>query len=411
MNKTLIYSSLAVLLLFMLSNCGDADVNAPRGSSEIAEQIDINTIKVKNMSGTSIIYFDRPDDRNLKYVQAVYELKDGTERRFNSSYYTDSIVVNGFPEAGEYDLKIYSVNYVEKFSKPVVVKINPEQPPYKKVLDDCQVEATFSGFRFVSHDEVKTDLSIIFMKQLENREWEEISAYYTRKSYDLQHVVRGQEAVETKFAMYAMDQWGHKSDTIYTTLTPWYEMEIPKTNPLWKNMNLPTDAVMHTWSGAVVSIEKLWDGAQGNSNNCYHTIPGAGIPHWTTIDLGAQYLFSRAVFLWRGGMQSSAYFISYCPKTFEIYGSNNPTPDGSWDDSWELITTINVTREDGSQTPQDQLALTSNEKEWYTKGMNFDFPAGIPPYRYVRLRMLSTYGGVDYTAIGEMTLYGQIPEE
>lgn len=408
MNKKLIYSLLTLLLL-TLSNCGDADVNNPRGLSDIASQIDVNTVRVNNMSGTSIVYFDRPDDRNLKYVQAVYELADGTVRKFNSSYFTDSLVINGFPDAGEYTLKIYSVNYTEKFSEPISIKINPEQPPYKKVLDDCKVEATFAGFRFTSVDEVRTDLSIIFLRQAENGQWDEINAYYTRKSHLLQHVVRGQEAKETNFAFYAQDQWGHKSDTVYATLTPWFEMEIPKTNPLWKNMNLPTDAKMHSWSGSAVSVEKMFDGGQGNSSNCYHTVPGGGIPHWTTLDLGAKYIFSRVVFHWRGGMQA-AYFDSYCPKTFEIHGSNNPTMNGAWDDSWELIETIQVLREDGTQTPQSQSALTSNEKAWYTGGLNFDFPVGIPGYRYIRIRMLSTYGGVDYTAIGEMTLFGQVSE-
>ena len=57
------------------------------------------------------------------------------------------------------------------------------------------------------------------------------------------------------------------------------------------------------------------------------------------------------------------------------------------------------------------MALTANEKVQATEGLNFDFPIGIGAYRYIRLKILNTYGGLDYTAIGEMTLYGQEPEE
>lgn len=412
MKKYTIYLSLAALLGLSLSNCGEVDVNDPRGGSEIPLQIDINTVHVKNFSGTSYIYYDRPADRNLKYIQASYLLEDGTERKFNASYFSDSIVVNGFPREGEYDVKLYSVSYAENRSEPVVVKIHPEEPPYQKVLRDCQVEPTFSGIRFTSTDEVGTDLSIIFLKKTEQGEWQEISAYYTRKSNLLQHVIRGMASAETDVAIYAVDKWGHKSDTTFATLTPWYEIEIPKNNPLWKNLNLANDAVMHSWGGSKVSVEALWDGitveVAGNNawNTCYHTIPGAGLPKWTSIDLGGQYVFSRVVFHWRGGT-TSASFNSYCPKVFEIYGSNAPNMSGEWDDSWTKIETFNVTREDGTQTPQSDLALTPNEITQAKDGFNFDFPIGLEAYRYIRIRWLSTYGGVDYVVVGEMTLFGQ----
>ena len=245
MNRTIIYGLLSILGYLSFVSCGDEDVNDPRGTSEVPDQIDVNTVRIKDLSGTSCIYYERPNDRNLKYVQAVYTLTDGTERKFNASYFTDSVVVDGFPKEGEYEVKLYSVSYAEKRSEPIVVKVHPEQPPYEKVLTDCKIEDTFSGFRFISKDEVGTDLSIIFLKQVGDKDWEEISAYYTRKSNSLLHIVRGMESQETKIGIYVTDKWGHKSDTTYVTVIPWYEIEIPKKNPLWKNMALPGDAEMH----------------------------------------------------------------------------------------------------------------------------------------------------------------------
>lgn len=84
---------------------------------------------------------------------------------------------------------------------------------------------------------------------------------------------------------------------------------------------------------------------------------------------------------------------------------------GEWDDSWTKLETFNIVREDGSQTPQSDMALTANEKLQAAEGYNLDFPVGIEAYRYIRLKIISTFGGLDYTAIGEMTLYGQEPEE
>lgn len=416
MKKIILLGSFTLLLSLLFVCCSDVDVNAPRGVGEIPVQIDINTVRIKDMSGSSYIYYERPDDRNLKYIQAVYTLEDGTERKFNASYFTDSIIVNGFPKEGEYDVKLYSVSYDEMRSEPVTVKVHPQKPPYKKVLTDCKVENTFSGFRFTSHDEVGSDLSIIFLEQNTNDKWQEISAYYTRKSHNLLHVVRGMDSKETKIGIYAIDKWGHKSDTTYVTVTPWYEIEIPKKNPLWKDLKLPGDAEMHSWSGGSVSVDKLWDGitvAAAGVNawqTCYHTIPGNGLPKWTSIDLGTKYIFSRVVFHWRGG-STDVSFNSYSPKTLEIYASNNPTMSGEWDDSWIKLATFNIVREDGSQTPQSDMALTANEKQQAIDGYNLDFPTGLAAYRYIRLKILNTYGGLDYAAIGEMTLYGQEPEE
>ena len=43
-------------------------------------------------------------------------------RTVNASFYTDSLVVEGFPTKGEYDVELYSVSYGEAVSTPLVVK-------------------------------------------------------------------------------------------------------------------------------------------------------------------------------------------------------------------------------------------------------------------------------------------------
>ena len=54
-------------------------------------------------------------------------------RTVNASFYTDSLVVEGFPTKGEYDIELYSVSYGEVVSTPLVVKVSPDTPPYQKV--------------------------------------------------------------------------------------------------------------------------------------------------------------------------------------------------------------------------------------------------------------------------------------
>lgn len=78
------------------SACADnADLNEPAGSTTPPAQV-LNAT-VKNLPGAAIIYYDLPDDQNLKYVRASYKV-DNMVRTVNASFYTDSLVVEGFPD-------------------------------------------------------------------------------------------------------------------------------------------------------------------------------------------------------------------------------------------------------------------------------------------------------------------------
>ena len=128
-----------------LAACADnADLNEPTGSTMPPAQV-LNAT-VKNLPGAAIIYYDLPDDQNLKYVRASYKV-DNMVRTVNASFYTDSLVVEGFPTKGEYDIELYSVSYGEVVSSPLVVKVNPDTPPYQKVRGTLVSAETFGGIR------------------------------------------------------------------------------------------------------------------------------------------------------------------------------------------------------------------------------------------------------------------------
>lgn len=404
--KKYLYNIVAMVCFIGLYSCGDADVNDTKGSTE--PPLQVLNIKVKNLNGGAVIYYDRPKDKNLKYVQAVYTLDDGTQRRFNSSFYTDSVKVDGFPESGEYQVDLYSVSYREIKSDPVSVQVNPLTPAYKEVLNQASVEATFGGFYFTSRDETASDLSIIFVKKV-GKEWEEVGAYYTNKMTQLQYILRNQDAIETVFGIYVRDRWGHISDTIAVSLTPWYENEIPKKNPLWKNMKLPGDTwVTHTFGGSNTSLEALWDGTTETINTLFHSKPTDPMPQHFSIDLGKKYVFSRLVVNWRAKVNEYTYVYTATagmPKTFELWGSNDPNPDGSWG-SWNLIGSYLVTRADGTTSTQEASPLTDADKALLKDGSNFDIPVGTPAYRYIRFNTTSTYGS-NAVQINELTFWGE----
>ncbi len=145
----------------VLAACADnADLNEPTGSTTPPSQV-LNAT-VKNLPGAAIIYYDLPDDQNLKYVRASYKV-DNMIRTVNASFYTDSLVVEGFPTKGEYDVELYSVSYGEAVSTPLVVKVSPDTPPYQKVRGTLISAETFGGIKvnFDNPEKAKLGLGVI----------------------------------------------------------------------------------------------------------------------------------------------------------------------------------------------------------------------------------------------------------
>ena len=145
----------------VLAACADnADLNEPTGSTTPPSQV-LNAT-VKNLPGAAIIYYGLPDDQNLKYVRASYKV-DNMIRTVNASFYTDSLVVEGFPTKGEYDVELYSVSYGEAVSTPLVVKVSPDTPPYQKVRGTLISAETFGGIKvnFDNPEKAKLGLGVI----------------------------------------------------------------------------------------------------------------------------------------------------------------------------------------------------------------------------------------------------------
>jgi hypothetical protein len=185
-----------------LAACADnADLNEPTGSTMPPAQV-LNAT-VKNLPGAAIIYYDLPDDQNLKYVRASYKV-DNMVRTVNASFYTDSLVVEGFPTKGEYDIELYSVSYGEVVSSPLVVKVNPDTPPYQKVRGTLVSAETFGGIRVNFDNPEKAKLGLGVIKKQAEGIWTQVYMHYTEaKGGDF--YVRGLDAVTTDFGLSEID--------------------------------------------------------------------------------------------------------------------------------------------------------------------------------------------------------------
>ena len=126
----------------------------------------------------------------------------------------------------------------------------------------------------------------------------------------------------------------------------------------------------------------LWDGKIEIPG--YHSFgpPYDQLPAWFTFDLGVEQgvKLSRYTFWQRGG---GFFYVSGNIRKFQIWGSMDPNPDGSWDDTWILLLDEEVVKPSG--LPYGQISDADIQAA--TNGEEYLFPDDVPLVRYIRIKV------------------------
>lgn len=358
----------------------------------------VTNIRVEPLPGGAKITYSIPPETSFRYVRAEYNIRSDAARISKSSNYVDFVTVDGFPDTEEYEVKLYSVNGGEKSSEPVVVKVNPLTPPLQEVRNTLTFTEAFGGVTINFENSGEAPMAIGIFTPDENNEWVEVDTYYS-EAKNGRFTVRGFAAEERRFGAVVRDRFGSLSDTAVAVITPIFEEVIPKP---FRAYTLPSDYITPHPS-ASYTIDKLWD--ERNADAVFHTRPGAGMPQHFTFDLGRKCTLSRYNLVHRGPGNTYSYKLG-APKTWEIYGSNDPTDE--WD-SWELLGTFESYKPSGNPVGTN----TAEDNDYATvNGEDFEFPTDneIGAVRYLRFRILETWDYLDYFYIAELSFWGRVEE-
>src|SRR5690606_9679873 len=126
----------------------------------------VTNVTVENRPGGAVLKYTLPVDRNLLYVRAEYEISPGVIRETKSSYFKDSLVLEGFGTPDTYDVKLFSVGKNEKESAPYTVQINPTTAPVRLVTK--KFRDTFGGVAIDFENPEKENLAIVLMTDTSN---------------------------------------------------------------------------------------------------------------------------------------------------------------------------------------------------------------------------------------------------
>ena len=395
-------------VLIALSACQKMDSYIDPASSDMTKPGVVTNVKVDNFNGGANITYSLPNSPNLLYIMAQYKINGVTVRETKSSYYSDTIKVDGFARKQAYDVTLFAVSRANVKSDPVVVKVNPDTPPYVLLKAAVKAEADFGGIKLTGTNPRKDNLGIILLDAPQNTSVSEVIDQHYSTAAVINYSVRGYPPVPKRFAYYVIDNFGNMSDTTYISITPFFETMLDRNK--FFAYRLPSDGeIAYGWE-----LPYLWDGKTDGSSNGWHTAPGGALPAVATFGLGVSAKLSRFV-LWARPDGSEKFAFGHGnPKVFSLWGSNatNPanvtlplsSPEGTVLGDWTNLGNYNYPDPPSGLKP---IAHTTADDAFVRAGVSFDVPLISPKIRYVRLSVSAPWSpGGTFAHAMELAFYG-----
>lgn len=389
------YLIISCFTLLMLNSCKEESSLEPLDQNIAAPEA-VTNVKVEDLPGAVKLTYRLPDDPKLLYVKATC-LINGKTVEAKASSYINELLLEGFGRAGEYEVKLYSVSKSENASEPLIVKVHPTKPAFEIVYESLELKETFGGASVSFENPTEASLVIEILATDDQGFWEVAETFYTKRpSGNLS--ARGYPSTSKRFGVHIRDRWDNRTDTLEKQLTPVFEKQLDRTK--FQEVKLPTDqAAAYNWN-----MPYLWDGVIVNNTDInkpgFHTNPAAGQwPQWFTFSLGVKSKLSRFKYWQRGS--SALAFQDRNVRKFEIWGSNTPGQDGSWD-SWTKLLDGESIKPSGlplGQTSTEDIALVG-------AGEEFIFPDDAPPVKFIRIKVLQTWGGAESFYIMQVAFWG-----
>lgn len=398
MKRTIIHTMLLSLMIIMVAACKE-DIKGPlEGNTTPPGQV--RNVMVENQPGRVKLTFELPKDQDLLYIKATYEIRPGVTREVKSSYYSNNLELDGFNDTQDHEVKIFSVNRSEVPSEPIIIKVQPLENPIWQVYRSLKILSDFAGVRITADNPSTSNVILEIVHKDSTGKWQPFLPYIYTSQAKISQTTRGLDTVGQEFGVTVRDRFLNYTDTLYNEIFPLYEEAIPKT--LFKAMTLPGDAKIQPVTSG---IPLMWDGnTNWNTSSRMLTDVADPEPQYISIDMGVTAKLSR-IKIW-----NYAEFMSTGPsqfyyrgqmRHFEIWGSNNPNPDGTWE-SWTKLGTFENIKPSGLPYGQNST------EDWSTAESGFDYvlDPDAPKMRYLRFKCIENWLGTTWFEILEVSLYG-----
>jgi hypothetical protein len=365
--------------LLLLSACQPDNLRTPLEHDHTAPG-PVRNVQVQNLNGAAKIDYSLPSDEDLLKVQADYEIRPGVKLQSVASSYGHSLLLQGFQDTGAHKVEIYTVDKSNNRSETLTITVNPLISPVRLTYDSLSYSPYFGGLLIDFKNPSQSDVVIILMtKDAITGEWSTYDKYYTKAAAG-PYIESGLSNVPTTFGIFVQDRWDNHSDTMIQVLTPLLEQDLNTTGQLSIH-ELPGDNTSKsTWPVAAMFTYR----GDHKIGNGYANYANETLPQTITIDLGGKAKLSR-IRTWQ--IDGKRVYQESNVKDFELWGSNDPNPNGFYDASWELLGSYTVTKPSGlpyGQVSDLDIATAAT-------GDEFVLSPSSPAVRYLRIKILSTF--------------------
>jgi hypothetical protein len=456
MKKVFYLLAMGAIIVFVMNGCAKFP-----NYDEVRDNIAPGKVTVTQQEkrpGGVVIRYAPPDDKDVLGVLTRYSLREDSESLdIYTSIYSDSIVLEGFPDTNPRQVQLFTLDKSNNLSEPLDVEIVPGTSPLEIIRRSLTAKAGFGSVIvswtnpthsnigiFLTTEDDSTGLAIE-LNYYSNVE----SGYYTfRNTGGEEQSFRNEKR---NFRIQIKDRWGNFSVPLDTLITPNLEIQIPGMNgitPLW--IRYGESDKSNLWRGDFPGPgnnnkwEFLFDGTTSNffafgTANTYSKylsntsmivgkLPDQLAPMYFTIDLGRSTVLSRHK-LWhdKGNALGGQNLIRY-----ELWATNErpKQPDDFTDQIeslrywtvWEGIAGTDEWKNDWTKIADCETfpvsgatAPTAADKS-YAEENGFEFEiysehAGTP-FRYIRVVSPGlSWAGNSNVRIGEFEFWGAYADD
>jgi len=356
---------------------------------------------VANFPGGATITFQLPDETDLLYVKAVYQLPNGSIREEKVSSFSNSLTVRGFGRSKVARIQLISVDRSRNESQPVEVEIHPEDSPIYGIFESLDVNESWGGISLRWDNPLKENIVVSVLRRNDQNDCENIENFYSNAA-KIRQAVRGLDPIMTEFEFYVRDMYGNQTDTLKAALQPWVEIMLDKKKfvaiPLASNL-----AISPYGSG---NMSFMWDGRVAlTTSNLFYINPGTVQPFFA-INLGEKAKLSRFTYVGR----TDYFFRLHHAKEIQMYGTNDPlvgnNPNSSNSD-WillnpEIFVSVRPSGENVS------IPATGEDYDYAFAGEEFEFTLDVSAVQWVRFFQVSSWTGTNGLWCQEITFWGAV---
>lgn len=399
-----------MFLCFGVVSCKKNDGNREPVSNDKTKPGAVSDVKVEDYNGGSNIIYSLPNSNNILYVKARYQIRPGVFRETKSSYYSDTLTVEGFSKEASYDVTLTTVSRANVQSDPLTVTVHPKSPPYLMIKGSATLSSDFGGVHVTAENPEKNEIGLIVVAFDKSTNKMEIQDQHFTTDKSIDYSVRGYNTDERQFGVYVTDRFGNLSDTLQKAIQPLFETLLDKSQFSLYRLNSDTELL----SGNSWTVQNLWDNQTNGNSPGWHTQPGHTPPFVCTFNVGRTYKLSRFVMWERPDTDNKFAFGHGNPKEFSLWGSNVASPqDANLPVSAPVGTVIGDWFNIGNFTYPDPpsglppLAHNEADNQFVLAGVNFNVQLDTPPIHFVRVTVASTWSGGNFAHIMEFSFYGQ----